>query len=380
MAGPFQVLILSSRRLVAGLPPGLRSADRARAELPGARVTLWDCGAAWPRRYRRQLASLGARCAAEDAPEALLEPGMPVLVLDGEGFPKPGALAAFLERARAAGGPARWVSGARAVAAWLPAAPSAATAPELLSKAGGAAVALDGWLGAFDDASAAAAERELFASLPKDTDGYIARLDRRLSITISAALLGLPVTPNDITTASLVLGLLGAWWLASGSYGLTVAGAALLWFCCLLDGCDGEVARLKLLCSPSGAAYDLAADHVAHLATFVAIPVGVHRALPQASFKLPGVLLVSGFLACMFSVWYLVLRKPENERGRHALLIERVASRDYVYLILLLALLGRLDWFLYAAGVGSHVFWAALWLLEYAPAPAVTAAKRTPAP
>lgn len=376
MDGSLQVLILPSRRLVAGLPPALRAAERAAAELPDARVTLLDFGAVWPRRYRRQLAALGAACAAEEAPARPQAPSRPLLVLDGEGFPAPGALAAFVERARAAGGPARWVCGGRAVAAWLPEAPAAFTARELLSAAGGAEPALGGWVRADDDASAAAAERALFASLPKDTDGYIARFDRRLSIALSAALLPLPVTPNDITTASLVLGLLGAWWLASGGYGLTVAGAALLWFCCLLDGCDGEVARLKLLCSPSGAAYDLAADHLAHLATFVAIPVGVHRAFPQASFKLPGALLVSGFLACMFSVWYLVLRKAESERGRHALLIERVASRDYVYLIFLLALLGRLDWFLYAAAVGSHAFWAALWLVAYAPQPSAAALKK----
>jgi hypothetical protein len=38
------------------------------------------------------------------------------------------------------------------------------------------------------------------------------------------------------------------------------------------------------------------------------------------------------------------------------------ASRDYVYLILALTAIGRLDWFVWAAAVGSHLFNAFLWL------------------
>lgn len=364
-----QVLIPVSQTLVAGLPPALRSAHRAAAEAPGARVYLAGVDDDQARRYSRQLAALpGYRRLDAAAPDGAPDPKKPLLTLQGDGFPAPGALGAFLAHAAQDGRPAAWLCAGRAVAAYYPAAEQAGEQPAFPRDAGASRESwrsheLPGWLEAGSPEQAAEAERSLFAALPKDTDGYIARFDRRLSMALSAGLLKLPITPNDITTASLILGLLGAWWLASGRYELTVAGAALLWLCCLLDGCDGEVARLKLLCTPSGAAYDLAADHVAHLATFVAIPFGVHRAFPGASFKLPGVLLVSGFLACMFSVWYLVLRKPESERGRHSLLIERVASRDYVYLIALLAVLGRLDWFLYAAGVGSHIFWAALWLI-----------------
>ncbi len=368
MAEGLQVLIPPSGPLVAGLPPGVRSAHRAASDLPGSRIVL--CGGEdVERRFRRQLGAVRARCVNGEPAASVLDAERPLLVLSGDGFPQPSALKDFVARAAAQGAPARWTCEGRTAAVYLPQAgrvlqvggDSAAVAARALGEA--AAAEGPGWVAAADAAEAASAERALFAALPKDTDGYIAKLDRKLSMAISAVLLKLPVTPNDITTASLLLGLLGAWWLASGSYALTLAGAFLLWFCCLLDGCDGEVARLKLLSSPSGAAYDLWADHVAHLATFVAIPVGVHRAFPEASFKIPGLLLVSGFLACMFSVWYLVLRKPESERGRHALLIERVASRDYVYLIAALALLGRLDWFLYAAGFGSHVFWAALWLV-----------------
>ena len=370
--GRLQVLIAGSPAgpLVAGLPPAVRAAHRAAAELSRLRILFCGRDAAFQRRWRRQLAGCSAACIDGQPAAAVLDAQGPLLVLSAAGFPEPEALRRFVARAAAESRATRWVCDGRPVAAYFPtAAPLLAgdcadvALRALQDESPAEPVKSPGWVAADDAGSAAAAERLLFAALPKDTDGYLARYDRRLSIALSSVLLRWPVTPNAITTASLALGLLGAWWLASGSYAETVAGALLLWFCCLLDGCDGEVARLKLLCSPTGAAYDLAADHLSHLATFIAIPVAVHRAHPQADLWPPGILLISGFLACLFTVWYLVLRKPESERGPYALVIERVASRDYVYLIVALALIGRLEWFLYAAAVGSHLFWIALWLL-----------------
>ncbi|MDE2491495.1 MAG: CDP-alcohol phosphatidyltransferase family protein, partial [Elusimicrobia bacterium] len=230
--------------------------------------------------------------------------------------------------------------------------------------------------GAFLDArtpsAAAAAAETLYARLAKDNDGYLARLDRRLSLVLTRLMLPWPITPNQVTAASLVLGLLGAWWLAAPSAERQLWGALLLWFCCLLDGCDGEIARLKLHQTRWGGEFDLLADHVAHLATFVALPIGVARLHPGVDWRLPGVLLVTGFLACGFSVWWLVLRVPEERRGPLALVVERIASRDYVYLILALTLVGRLDWFVWTAAVGSHGFWAALWWLSWRQAPGLT--------
>jgi hypothetical protein len=40
--------------------------------------------------------------------------------------------------------------------------------------------------------------------------------------------------------------------------------------------------------------------------------------------------------------------------------VERLASRDYTYLLLVLAVIGHLEWFLYAAAGGAWVFTTAL--------------------
>ena len=370
----WQVLLeaRADARLVAGLPPAVRAAVRAGQELAPDRIVIAGADAAFMRKWAFQLRAAGVPAQGEKAGPSALDPRMPLLALDPESFPDEGGLFVFAAAAEAVAtsgaGDARHAFAGRTAAAlrWSPAVHGAGALPlaDVLAKSL-AAPAADVPLGSFLDArgpSATNSAEVLYARLSKDTDGYIARFDRTLSIAITRVLLPFPVSPNLVTTAGLALSLLGAWWLAAPSARLQFYGAVVLWFCCLLDGCDGEIARLKHLSSPSGAAYDVWADWFAHLATFVALPVGVARLHPGRDWLVPGTLLVTGFLACAFSVWYLVLRVPEENRGPLALTVERIASRDYVYLILVLTAIGRLDWFVWASAVGSHAFNAFLWL------------------
>ncbi|UPT75531.1 MAG: CDP-alcohol phosphatidyltransferase family protein [Elusimicrobiota bacterium] len=371
----WQVLLLykDGSPLVAGLPAAVRAAFRAGRELGPDRIVIAGAGDAFMRRWAAQLRSSAVPVLGDKLGAAALDARLPVLALDAESFPDEGALAEFAAAAEGvatagAGDARRSVSG-RPVAAlrWTPGPLGAGTrSPEEVHARALSGPGAEVGAGHFFDARGGAARvaaDALCARLAKDNDGYIAKFDRTLSIAISRMLLPFPVTPNHVTTAGLALGILGAWWLAAPSSRLQFWGALVLWFCCLLDGCDGEIARLKHLQSESGAKYDLWADHFSHLATFVALPVGVARLHPGHSWLVPGVLLVTGFLACGFSVWYLVLRVPEEKRGPLAVVVERIASRDYVYLIVALTAIGRLDWFVWAAAVGSHVFNAWLWLV-----------------
>jgi phosphatidylglycerophosphate synthase len=361
MTEPLQVVLGPARGtpLIASVPAALRAAQRAAEDLSPQSIILSGADEDFARLWGRQMAGLGARrveCSSEAGVAARLAPGTEILTLSAEGLPRGGALASFLLRARAEGRPARWLRQGKVLAAYEPRPGSAAPGGSRDLEA-----APEEWLSLQEPGAAARAEAELFAGLVKDNDGFIARFDRRVSIRLSRLLLRTPVTPNVITTASLLLGLAGAALLAFGSYPVQVLGAGLLWFCCILDGCDGEVARLKLLCSESGARYDLGADHIAHLATFTAIPLAVRTGAPQAQVLLPGLLMLSGLAACMLTVWWLILRRPEKDSGALRIFVERVASRDYVYLILMLVVIGKLHWFLWAAAFGAHLFNILLW-------------------
>ena len=370
--GALQVLLPSGPgSFVAGLPAVLRTAQHVAAELKPAAIVFAaeeGFGESWARQLQ-SFAGIKISCANGERPETHLDAAAPLLVISASGIPAPEALRAFCAEAQRADRPASWMEGGRALASYHPGArellaepTAAALAEKALSGLGAPfAAPAGGWHACADPDFVERAERAFYKSLGKASDGYIARFDRRVSTSVSSLPLKTPVTPNQITTASLLVGLLGCWWLASGVYAWQVLGALLLWSCCILDGCDGEVARLKLLCSPSGATYDVAADNISHLATFAAVTAGVHRSNPKTAFALPGLLLLSGVVACMYSVWWLILRRPDEKRTGTELLIERVASRDYVYLVVGLVLAGKLHWFLWTAGIGSHIFNAALW-------------------
>ncbi|MBI5629929.1 MAG: CDP-alcohol phosphatidyltransferase family protein [Elusimicrobia bacterium] len=378
LEGALQVLLPEAgrSRMVAGLPAALRTAHQAARELSCARIIFCDPDADFNGLWRRQLErlSLPLACANGEPAARLLAAEKPLLVVSSGGFPRELALKKFLKEAGTGEEGRAWLSDGEIVAVYLPRAGAmmsgVATAGAVARRALSAALAsrrVDrGWQPARDRDSVLEAENSLYGALASPTDGYLARWDRRLSIALSKRLLKTSVTPNQITTAGFLLGLMGAAGLATGLYAWQTAGAFLLWISCILDGCDGEIARLKLLASPWGGAYDLAADHLCHLATFAAIPWGLHRADPSFGFLAPGALLVSGLILCMASVWWLILRLPENRRRPLPEAIERLASRDYVYVVLLLAVMGRLEWFLWTAGAGSHLFWLALWGLALA--------------
>ncbi|HAM36441.1 MAG TPA: hypothetical protein DEB40_08020 [Elusimicrobia bacterium] len=372
MPHPIEVVLgpAQDQPLIAGIPAILRLAQRIADHISPKRILISTPDPEFARRWSRQMAGFGAtpiECAAPADCGQRLDPELPILAMDAAGLPQGDAIERFLAVASESRQPLLWARDNRLVAAWHPASSvfSRASLPEAaLAQGSGRLWESADWMSLDEPDAIQRSEKTLLAGLVKDTDGYIARFDRRLSVTLSRWLLRTPVTPNQITTASLILGLLGAGWLAFGSYPVQVLGAMLLWFCCILDGCDGEVARLKLLCSASGAQYDLGADHIAHLAIFIAIPLGVRTAQPQAEVLWPGLLMVSGLALSMFTVWWLILRAPKNHSGKMNLFFERVASRDYVYLVLFLVLIRKLHWFLWAAAGGSHLFNLSLWWLH----------------
>lgn len=356
---------------VAGLPCAVRAAFRAGRELAPDRIVIAGADVLFLKKWAFQLRAAGVPVLADEAGAQALSLDIPLLALDADAFPDEGGLLDFLSAAQSAPGHSLRRLASRTAAVFLREASLAGAgrrAPAEVHDGAMSAPALPIEAGAFLDAStpetARASARLLYSRLAKDNDGYIARLDRTLSLSITRLLLPLPVSPNQVTAASLLIGLAGAWWLAAPSARLQFWGAFTLWFCCLLDGCDGEIARLKHHATPWGGEFDLLADHIAHLATFIALPIGVARLHPGGNWWTPGMLLVTGFMACGFSVWRLVLSVPKDKRGPLALVVERIASRDYIYLILAATAVGRLDWFVWAAALGSHAFWVWLWFMS----------------
>ncbi|MBL6975388.1 MAG: CDP-alcohol phosphatidyltransferase family protein [Deltaproteobacteria bacterium] len=122
-----------------------------------------------------------------------------------------------------------------------------------------------------------AATRELLSRLRTRPGGLIARkVNRHLSTLLSGWLLDTPITPNGITTLSGLLAVGAAALMVLPGYWWAVAAAAVMQASSILDGCDGEVARLRYQSSEFGKWYDSAVDEVVN-ALFIAA-TGYHLA------------------------------------------------------------------------------------------------------
>jgi phosphatidylglycerophosphate synthase len=206
------------------------------------------------------------------------------------------------------------------------------------------------------------------------TDSFLAQLvERRLARPLTRVLLPSPASPTQVTLAGLALGVLGGAGLATVSPGLRVAGLLLVVLSNVLDCVDGDLARARFEQTPLGARLDLLGDYAVHLAVIAGLVVGLLRqGLAPGGYWAAGALGL-GVLVAMAAMHALFLRgalaagdlHSEGDGGSlrgtpAARVIERLASRDYTYLLLVFALLGRLEWFLYAAAVGAWAFVLAL--------------------
>jgi phosphatidylglycerophosphate synthase len=201
-------------------------------------------------------------------------------------------------------------------------------------------------------------EEEMLASLVRPTDGFFARhFDRHLSRRISVVLVRWGAHPNLITAVATLVGLVGAGLLASVDRPLQVIGALVFIFATVLDGCDGEVARLSLRTSEFGRRFDLIGDNIVNGAVFLAIGYASYRAQPTLLMEAAVIAALVGIsLATAAGFWYSTWLE---RTGRHEAIYntyESVVSRDFAYLLLVLAVMGKLSWFVWAAAVGSNLF------------------------
>ncbi len=96
-------------------------------------------------------------------------------------------------------------------------------------------------------------KKRLLQSLVKPNDGWVSRhLNRPLSTLVSRALVKTSITPNQITLFMLIPALLTGFVFAQGGHQNFLIGAILFHLTSVLDGVDGEIARLKFKSSPFG--------------------------------------------------------------------------------------------------------------------------------
>src|SRR5215212_10885211 len=120
------------------------------------------------------------------------------------------------------------------------------------------------WIDVDDEAALQKAKQSLLQQLCKTTDGPVSRnVNRRLSTKISAYLAQYDVSPNVITLASFMLAVISGIFFFFGGYQNILIGGIMAQLSSILDGCDGELARLKFKGSDFGRWLDRVLDRYA---------------------------------------------------------------------------------------------------------------------
>ena len=198
-------------------------------------------------------------------------------------------------------------------------------------------------------------------------DGFVAELlNRRLSVPISKWLLSWRalafLTPNVLSMLSFLIVVVGAVLLGLKDYAAWLSGGILVQFGSILDGCDGEVARLTFRASRFGGWFDTLLDRYADAAVTAGVTYAFWRLYPSAWVWLGGLVSLAGFLLASYSKKEYALRYRESVPAGALM---RLVKRDLrLFLVFLGAIAGYPYYAMLAVGLLSHwgvvrLVWAA---------------------
>jgi phosphatidylglycerophosphate synthase len=194
-----------------------------------------------------------------------------------------------------------------------------------------------------------AAGRALRRSLIKPSDAPIFRyVYRPVSTRITMALSPLRIPPDAITYLACLLGLAAAWELAQG---MGLLAGILIQINTVLDGVDGETARLHFRASPRGGVIDAVVDRIVDGSLMAGVALWVWPFDPSLEFKLAIVSTVAygwGFMAYLFRDSITGFEVSEEERR----LVLLLGGRDSRLLILSIGSM------LYQPGAALVIGWA----------------------
>ncbi len=131
--------------------------------------------------------------------------------------------------------------------------------------------------------SARQAERALLLSLRKPIDGFVStHLNRHVSLFITRFLVKTGLPPNFFTLIFLSVGLAAAYFATQAEYGWALVLSGVLFQAqSILDGCDGEMARLTYQFSRRGQWLDSIGDDLTNYSVCFGLAIGQARVLQE---------------------------------------------------------------------------------------------------
>ncbi len=198
----------------------------------------------------------------------------------------------------------------------------------------------DYWIDVDDEKTFKKAEKKLLATLKKTSDGPVSRyLNRPISTRITRHLLRTDITPNYVSFFSFILAMLGAFLFFSGGYINLVIGAILAQVSSVIDGCDGEIARLKFQVTEFGGWFDAVLDRYADAFLLFGLTYYAYFTNMNFSVLFIGFLAIIGtFMNSYTADKYDGLMKRKLGQGKHYF---RMGRDVRIFIIFLGALINQ---------------------------------------
>jgi len=221
------------------------------------------------------------------------------------------------------------------------------------------------------------AEAVLLRSCRKDTDGFVSRhFNRYISLAISKHVLKTSLTPNQMTVLFfLTTGIPAAWLAMKGDYWTFFWATVLFQLGSILDGVDGEVARLKFSNSKFGQWLDTACDNASYLLFFVGTAIGIYHLQPDFPMRLLIGAALFGLFTVLGCAFYVLSRKTDSgtmlaisealqRRTKTSLFYKVLAKFQFIIrrdffavLFLLFGILGKPLWVIIGLALVANMGW-----------------------
>ena len=208
-----------------------------------------------------------------------------------------------------------------------------------------------------DGLSAAQAEDALWDTMGSPTDGLVdTHFNRPMGRPLSRLLIHTRVTPNQVSVFATLLGVVAAACFTIGLPQWMILGAVLLQLSVVMGCIDGDLARMGFKETAIGKWIELGGNQIVRLCLFAGLGAGVYKLNGNS-----GPALWLGLSAAVGTVIFFAVMLRAHVRLQS--FINKTANRDFSVLLLALVIAQRVDWFLWMAAIGVHLFWiAALWV------------------
>ena len=190
------------------------------------------------------------------------------------------------------------------------------------------------WIDVDDEKAFNKAKNLLISNLNKISDGPVSRyLNRPLSIRLTRLLLNTKIAPNHISIFAFILGLLGAGFFFLGGYINLFIGGILAQIASVIDGCDGEIARLKFKASEFGGWFDAVLDRYGDALLLFGLTYHVYLTDGRFLYIIIGFLAIIGtFMNSYTADKYDGLMQKKLKPGRHYFRIGRDVRTFIIFL------------------------------------------------